>query len=177
MDAICCARPQIKFREDPLRELTSQQETLLRGLITLINQWGTNMFPVHEDELRKHRGIIIVAPAFNTKLRVPLFMNDSISLQISDQGTRTYGLKALPYAVECRPRKVGQTSRVVDVPIVQRLRYNVALLMIMKCGFGLKCGWSVPSQARDGSMSIHESIHVTANHMVINFIMSVPLPK
>ena len=71
--------------------------------------------------------------------------------------------------------------KVVDAPIVQRLTYNVALLMIMKCGFGLNCDWSVPSQAPDGSMSIHESIHVvTANHLVINFapwLMSMPLPK
>ena len=71
--------------------------------------------------------------------------------------------------------------KVVDVAIAQRLTYNVALLIIMKCGFGLNCDWSVPSRATDGSMSIHESIRVvTANHLVINFapwLMSIPLPK
>jgi len=71
--------------------------------------------------------------------------------------------------------------KVVDVAIAQRLTYNVALLVIMKCGFGLNCDWSVPSQAADGSMSIHESIRVvTAHHLVVNFapwLMSIPLPK
>ena len=71
--------------------------------------------------------------------------------------------------------------KVVDVAIVQRLTYNVALLVIMRCGFGLNCDWSVPSQAADGSMSIHESIRVvTAQHLIVNFapwLMSIPLAK
>ncbi len=49
--------------------------------------------------------------------------------------------------------------KVVDVPIIQRLTFNV-LLVIMKCEFGFKCDWSVPSQAADGSISVHKSIRV-----------------
>jgi len=71
--------------------------------------------------------------------------------------------------------------KVVDVAIAQRLTYNVALLVIMKCGFGLNCDWSAQSQAADGTMSIHESSRiVTAHHLIVNFapwLMSIPLPK
>lgn len=69
--------------------------------------------------------------------------------------------------------------KVVDVAAAQQLTYNVALLVVMKCGFGLDCDWSVPSQAADGSISIHESIRVVAAPHV-NFppwLLSIPLAK
>ncbi|KAF8675334.1 hypothetical protein AX14_005122 [Amanita brunnescens Koide BX004] len=124
-------------------------------------RWGTNLFSADGDEWRKHRRI--VAPAFNTKLYENVWEQ---SITIYREMLTAEGWADL---------------KVVDVPVTQRLTYNVALLMIMKCGFGLKCNWSVPTQVANGSMSIHESIRiVTASHMVINFapwLMSVPFPK
>ncbi|KAF8335234.1 cytochrome P450 [Amanita rubescens] len=124
-------------------------------------RWGTNVFSADGDEWRKHRRI--VGPAFNTKLYENVWAQ---SIVIYREMIAAEGWTDL---------------KVVDVAIVQRLTYNVALLVIMKCGFGFNSDWSVPSQAADGSMSIHESSRVvTANHLIINFapwLMSIPLPK
>lgn len=49
----------------------------------------------------------------------------------------------------------------VEVPAIQKLTFQVALLVISTCGFGLPFNWEEPPVTSDGSMTVQQALHVT----------------
>ncbi|KAJ2933974.1 hypothetical protein H1R20_g3143, partial [Candolleomyces eurysporus] len=103
--------------------------------------WGQNLAAADGDTWRKHRRVM--GPAFNSKLYQTVWTKTA---EIYDQMVEGEGW-------------TGKDS--VEVPAVQKLTFQVALLVISTCGFGLPFNWEEPPVASDGSMTVQQALSVT----------------
>lgn len=54
----------------------------------------------------------------------------------------------------------------VEVPVLQKLTFKLALLIIGRCGFGFDFTWFDPPKNADGTMTIQETLRiVTSTHL------------
>lgn len=65
----------------------------------------------------------------------------------------------------------GKTE--IEIPVIQKLTFKLALLIIGKCGFGFEFNWFDPPKSADGAFSIQEAIRIVAD----TNIQAVNLPK
>ncbi|KAL0960014.1 hypothetical protein HGRIS_011664 [Hohenbuehelia grisea] len=108
--------------------------------------WGMNLVAADNEMWRKHRRVM--GPAFNNKLYefVCTETNKIYCDMVEIEGW------------------AGKT--VMEVPVIQKLTFKVALLVIGSCAFGFPFTWSEPGIAPDGSMPVQEAIRiVTETHM------------
>lgn len=55
------------------------------------------------------------------------------------------------------------SCKVIDVPIVQKLTFKLALLIIAGCGFGFDSfTWNDPPIGENGKMSVQESLRIVS---------------
>jgi len=115
--------------------------------------WGMNLVAAEGETWRKHRRIM--GPAFNSKLYQLVWT----------QTLRTYK--------EMISAEGWNDKDVVDVPVIQKLTFKLALLVIGTCGFGFSFNWGAPPKSSDGSMSVQEALRIVADtHM-----LAISLPK
>ncbi|KAF8068982.1 cytochrome P450 [Lyophyllum atratum] len=124
--------------------------------------WGMNLVAADGEMWRKHRRIM--GPAFNNKLYQMVWAEtlESYREMISAEG---WG-----------------TKDTIDVPVIQKLTFKLALLIIGKCGFGFSFNWTTPPTAPDGTMSVQEALRIVADtHMWAIFapkwLLALPFRK
>ncbi|KAG5634271.1 hypothetical protein H0H81_002585, partial [Sphagnurus paluster] len=124
--------------------------------------WGMNLVAADGDMWRKHRRIM--GPAFNNKLYQMVWSEtlDTYREMISAEG--------------------WDKSDTIEEPVIQKLTFKLALLIIGRCGFGFSFNWEAPPTAPDGSMSVQEALRVVADtHMLMIFapkwILKLPFPR
>ncbi|KAJ7634807.1 cytochrome P450 [Roridomyces roridus] len=119
--------------------------------------WGMNLAASNGPTWQKHRRII--GPAFGVDLYKLVW-------------TQTARLYREMLEVEG-----WQDSKVVDIPVIQRLTLKLAFLIISSCGFGIPCFWADPPKSADGSMTMQETLKlVTDSHMLPHLIPSWLMP-
>ncbi|KAF5314662.1 hypothetical protein D9611_007187 [Ephemerocybe angulata] len=102
--------------------------------------WGQNLVAADGDTWRTHRRV--VGPAFNTKL-------------YEDVWVKTAEIYAQMVEEE------GWASKdTIDVPVVQKLTFQFALLVISRCGFGLSFSWFEPPAAENGGMTVQQALRI-----------------
>jgi hypothetical protein len=61
---------------------------------------------------------------------------------------------------------------VFDEPIVQRLTFKLALVIIGRCGFGFDSfSWSEQPKGESGEMSVQESLKIVSNTSMVSVIV------
>ncbi|KAG6829040.1 hypothetical protein H0H87_012773, partial [Tephrocybe sp. NHM501043] len=124
--------------------------------------WGMNLVAADGDIWRKHRRIM--GPAFNSKLYQMVWT----------ETLETYREMILA--------ENWESKDTIDVPVIQKLTFKLALLIIGKCGFGFSFNWTAPPTAPDGSLSVQEALRIVADtHMlaiaVPKWILALPFQK
>ncbi|KAG6901989.1 hypothetical protein C0995_005948 [Termitomyces sp. Mi166 len=115
--------------------------------------WGMNLVAADGDTWRKHRRIM--GPAFNNKLYQMVWR----------ETLETYR--------EMLSAENWSSKTALDVPVIQKLTFKLALLIIGKCGFGFSFNWSAPPTAPDGSMSVQEALRIVAD----SHMLAIAAPK
>ncbi|KAJ2933973.1 hypothetical protein H1R20_g3142, partial [Candolleomyces eurysporus] len=103
--------------------------------------WGQNLVAADGDAWRKHRRVM--GPAFNSKLYQTVWTKTA---EIYDQMVEGEGW-------------TGKDS--IEVPAIQKITFQVALLVISTCGFGLPFNWQEPPITEKGSMTVQQALSVT----------------
>ncbi|KAK2462367.1 hypothetical protein APHAL10511_005673 [Amanita phalloides] len=123
--------------------------------------WGMNVFSANGETWRRHRRI--VAPSFNNALYEHVF----------DESIVTYR--------DMIASEKWVNKREMNIPVFQELVYKFALLVIMKCGFGVPFSWSTPPEANDGSTSLQQALQLITDNFILviygNWLLRLPLPK
>ncbi|KAJ8517930.1 hypothetical protein ONZ45_g4924 [Pleurotus djamor] len=65
-----------------------------------------------------------------------------------------------------------ENADVAEVPVVQKLTFKLALLVLGHCAFGFPFDWSTPARLPDGSMSVQEALRTVADTHI--FAISAP---
>ncbi|KAH0580883.1 hypothetical protein H2248_012042 [Termitomyces sp. 'cryptogamus'] len=115
--------------------------------------WGMNLVAADGDTWRKHRRIM--GPAFNNQLYQMVWEETLITYR------------------EMVSAENWSSKITIDVPVIQRLTFKLALLIIGKCGFGFSFNWSAPPTAPDGNMSIQGALRIVAD----SSMLAVAAPK
>ncbi|KAF4618306.1 hypothetical protein D9613_011546 [Agrocybe pediades] len=112
--------------------------------------WGMNLVAADGDTWRKHRRIM--GPAFNNALYDMVW----------SETLRTYK--------EMISAEGWDLKDEIEIPVIQKLTFQLALLIIGKCGFGFSFNWFAPPKSDDGRMSIQEALRIVADtHMAAIF--------
>ncbi|KAF9553104.1 cytochrome P450 [Agrocybe pediades] len=112
--------------------------------------WGMNLVAADGDTWRKHRRIM--GPAFNNALYDMVW----------SETLRTYK--------EMISAEGWDSKDEIEIPVIQKLTFQLALLIIGKCGFGFSFNWFAPPKSDDGRMSIQEALRIVADtHMAAIF--------
>lgn len=61
----------------------------------------------------------------------------------------------------------------ITVPVLQKVTFKLALLIISNCGFGFNFSWFDPPKSSDGKLSLQEALRVVAD----TNLQAVLLPK
>lgn len=124
--------------------------------------WGMNLIAAEGEMWRKHRHI--VGPPFNNRLYKMVWYEtlNTYHEMISEEG--------------------WTTTNSVDVHIIQKLTFKLALLILARCGFGLPFNWSAPPTGPNGSMTIQEAIRIVADTTPLaiflpKWLLSLPFRK
>ncbi|KAF8221624.1 cytochrome P450 [Tricholoma matsutake] len=124
--------------------------------------YGMNVGAADGQTWRTHRRIM--GPAFNTELYENVWLEtvDMYRQMVSDSDWSTSGQ--------------------MEVPIIQKITFKLAFLLISKCGFGFPATWSTPPKAPDGSMTIVEALRcLHDNYKLIIFtpewLRALPFPR
>ncbi|KAG6829041.1 hypothetical protein H0H87_012774, partial [Tephrocybe sp. NHM501043] len=124
--------------------------------------WGMNLFAADGETWRKHRRI--VGPAFNRKL-YEMVWAETLETYREMISAETWG-----------------TKNTIDVPVIQRLTFKLALLVIGKCGFGFSFNWTAPPTAPDGNMSVQEALRIVSDYHMLaviapKWLLALPFQK
>ncbi|KAJ8517940.1 hypothetical protein ONZ45_g4933 [Pleurotus djamor] len=114
--------------------------------------WGMNLIAANGNMWRKHRRVM--GPAFNNNL-YNLVWEHTLS---------TYR--------EMITFEGWETKDTVEVPVVQKLTFKLALLVLGHCAFGFPFKWSSPARLSDGSMSVQEALRIVTDTNL--FAISAP---
>ncbi|KAJ8508787.1 hypothetical protein ONZ45_g8971 [Pleurotus djamor] len=105
--------------------------------------WGMNLAAADGETWRKHRRVM--GPAFNNSLYNLVWEH---TLSTYRDMMRTEG---------------WDNKDAVEVPVVQKLTFELALMVLGHCAFGFPFDWSSPTRLPDGSMSVQEALRIVAD--------------
>ncbi|PPQ65337.1 hypothetical protein CVT26_000052 [Gymnopilus dilepis] len=115
--------------------------------------WGMNIVAADGELWRKHRRIM--GPAFNMDLYQLVWQE---SLRMYKEMIAAEGWDG---------------KKTIEIPVIQKLTFKFALLIIGRCGFGFDFNWFSPPRAADGSMSVLEALRIVGD----SYMIAVFLPK
>ncbi|RDB29811.1 hypothetical protein Hypma_014185 [Hypsizygus marmoreus] len=124
--------------------------------------YGMNLAAADGETWRRHRRIM--GPAFN----------NTLYQMVCSETLETYR--------DMISAEGWDSKDTIDVPVIQRLTFKLAFLILGKCGFGFSFNWSEPPTAPDGSMSVQEALRIVADsHMLALFapkwLLSLPFRR
>ncbi|KAF9544260.1 cytochrome P450 [Agrocybe pediades] len=105
--------------------------------------FGMNLVAADGETWRTHRRLM--APSFN---------NDLYDL-VWTETLKTYH--------EMIRSDGWDKESIIDQPVVQKITFKLALLIIGKCGFGFPFDWATPPISEDGTMSMQEALRIISD--------------